>query len=325
MPAAPADALIHIQNLTRRYGRRRGIQDVTLAVPEGALFGFLGPNGAGKTTTIRVLLGFLRPTSGHARIFGQDCWAHSAAIKRDIGYVPGDLRLPAWMTGRQALAIFGAVRRRDLTAHGRDLARRFELDLSVKVRSMSRGMRQKLGLILALAHQPRLLILDEPTTGLDPLMQEQFRALLRELATRGGHTIFFSSHTLSEVEQLCDRLAIVRDGRIVVDASLEELRRKAGHEVVIRWKDAQTSRQIQPPSFLAAVDRNGDRDTQWRCTIDGPLQPLLQWLAAQPAVEDLAITRPDLETLFRRFYEPARPLQRPGLQFPQDTTPGGPS
>src|SRR5262245_31393865 len=133
--------IIAIDNLTRTYGRRRGIERVSLSVPEGILFGFLGPNGAGKTTTIRVLLGFLKPTSGGARIFGKECWRSSAAIKRDVGYLPGDLRLPAWMNGQQALSIFGAIRGVDLATRGRALAERFDLDLRVKVRSMSRGMR----------------------------------------------------------------------------------------------------------------------------------------------------------------------------------------
>src|SRR5262249_103001 len=150
-------SLIQLENLTRRYGHRRGVERVSLSVPEGALFGFLGPNGAGKTTTIRVLLGFLRPTSGEARIFGLDCWHDSKKIKRNVGYLPGDLRLPGWISGAKALSIFGAVRASDLAGSGRKLAETFDLDLGVKVRDMSRGMRQKLGLVLALAHSPRLL------------------------------------------------------------------------------------------------------------------------------------------------------------------------
>jgi len=142
-------SLIVLDNLTRCYGRRRGIERVSLSVAEGTLFGFLGPNGAGKTTTIRLLLGFLRPNDGAATIFGLDCWRASKTIKQEVGYIPGDPRLPPWMNGLNALAIFGAVRGRDLTHAGRDLAGRFDLDLRVKVRDMSRGMRQKLGLILS--------------------------------------------------------------------------------------------------------------------------------------------------------------------------------
>ena len=292
---------IQLDNLTRRYGRRRGVEGVSLSVPEGALFGFLGPNGAGKTTTIRVMLGFLRPTSGEARIFGLDCWRDSKAIKRDIGYLPGDLRLPAWMDGTNALSIFGAVRGRDLAGAGRELAEKFDLDLRVKVRDMSRGMRQKLGLILALAHSPRLLVLDEPTSALDPLMQQTLHELLRQRAA-AGHTVFFSSHSLGEVEQLCDRVAIVRAGEIVADESLAVLRDRAGHDVTIRWKDDAPALAIEPPEFLKLT--RCERAV-WQGTLEGPVRRLVDFLAGK-SVEDLSIGRPDLESLFRRFYEHER-------------------
>jgi beta-exotoxin I transport system ATP-binding protein len=290
--------VIETQSLTRRYGKRRGIESITLSVPEGSLFGFLGPNGAGKTTAIRVLLGFLRPTAGSASIFGFDCWRESRQAKVEIGYVPGDLRLYAWMNGAEALRMFGRIRRRDMLVLGRRLAEQFDLDLSVTVRSMSRGMRQKLGLILGLAHNPRLLVLDEPTSSLDPLMQEQLHRHLRSLAS-AGHTVFFSSHTLGEVEQLCDRVAIIREGVMVVNASLDELRVQSGHVVNIRWKNELAASQIDPPAFLEIQQR--DR-LIWTGILQGPVHDLVLWLSAQP-IDDLTITRPDLEMLFRRYYE----------------------
>ncbi len=289
---------IETQTLTRRYGSRRGIDEVTLGVPAGSLYGFLGPNGAGKTTAIRVMLGFLRPTSGAARIHGLDCWRQSRRVKADVGYVPGDLRLYPWLNGRRALRLVGAARKKDLTRRGRDLAEMLDLDPGVTVRRMSRGMRQKLGLIMALAPEPRVLILDEPTSALDPLMQERLREHLRGLA-RAGHTVFFSSHTLGEVEQLCDRVAIVRDGRLVTEGTLEEMRRRAGHEVTSRWA-GDASEPPEPPPVLRVVRREGPT---WVCDHHGPMAPLLAWLEGR-AVEDLSISRPDLETLFRRFYEP---------------------
>ncbi len=292
--------VIEIKSLTRRYGSRRGIEAVNLTVPEGSLFGFLGPNGAGKTTTIRVLLGFLRPTAGAASVFGMNCWQASSRIKADVGYIPGDLRLYPWMTGESALSIFGQVRGRDMVHGGRELAARFSLDTRVRVRAMSKGMRQKLGLILAMAHKPRLLILDEPTSGLDPLMQDQLRAELKALA-RAGHTIFFSSHTLSEVEALCDRVAIVKDGAIVEDASLDQLRTRAGHEVTIHWRPG--SPPPQPPSFLKLSRRD---DQQWHGLLEGPVSALADWLAGKP-INDLSIGRPDLESLFRTFYRQEPP------------------
>ncbi len=289
-------SIIETQSLSRVYGRRRGIETVDLCVPEGTLFGFLGQNGAGKTTMIRVLVGLLRPSAGSARIFGLDCWRASDAVKVDVGYVPGDLRMHGWMDGLTALRIWGLVRRRDLIAAGRQLAERFDLDLTTKVRNMSRGMRQKLGLILALVHKPRLLILDEPTVTLDPVMQEVVHQLLREMAA-ARHTVFFSSHSLGEVEQLCDRVAVIREGRLVADESLETLRRRAGHQVTIRWRD-QVAADAAPPSFLDVEHRSG---LVWSCMLSGGVEPLVAWLAGR-AVDDLAISRPDLETLFRSYY-----------------------
>jgi len=232
-------------------------------------------------------------------VLGLDCWRDSAKAKADIGYLPGDLRLYPWMTGLSALRFSAAARGRETSSIGNELAQRFSLDLHVKVRNMSRGTRQKLGLILALAHRPRLLILDEPTNSLDPLMQEELRQHLRERARGDGATVFFSSHTLGEVEQLCDRVAIVREGKLVADEPLEALRRRAGHEVSIRWKDPSAARSLTPPPFLKLAEANG---TTWHGMLDGPVDELLRWLASL-APDDLTISRPDLETLFRRFYE----------------------
>jgi len=290
-------SVIHLETLTRRYGRRRGVECLSLSVGQGELFGFLGPNGAGKTTTIRVLLGLLRATTGTARVFGLDCWRESKSIKRDLGYLPGDLRLPAWMNGDNALAIHGAVRGADLTRSGRELAERFQLDLRVRVRDMSRGMRQKLGLILALAHAPRLLILDEPTSSLDPLMQQTLLGLLRQLAAE-GRTLFFSSHSLGEVEALCDRVAILRDGQLVAHEPLAALRARAQHEVLIRWRDPASAAKFTPPAFLKLTRCEG---ALWQATLEGPAHTLVDFLAGKP-IEDLNIGRPDLETLFQRYY-----------------------
>lgn len=294
-------SIIQINQLTRSYGTRRGIHNVSLNVAEGSLYGFLGPNGAGKTTTIRVLLGFLRPTSGQARVFGKDCWKHSAWIKREVGYVPGDLRLWPWMNGHSALSVFGAVRGRELKARGKQIADMFELDLGVKVRAMSRGMRQKLGLVLAMAHDPKLLVLDEPTSALDPLMQDRFREYLRELASKGS-TVFFSSHTLGEVEALCERVAIVRSGEIVADSTLDELRAQARHEFDIRWADGAGAR-LPAPAFLSLTGATADR---WTGSIDASTLPDLIALLAGKPIADLRIARPDLETIFRRYYEDTR-------------------
>jgi len=294
--------IISSEGLTKRYGRRTGITGLRLAVAEGAVYGFLGPNGAGKTTTIRLLLGLLRPTAGRATIFGHDAWSQSARIKRDLGYVPGDLRLYPWMTGRSALKIVGRIRGCDVIRDGGALLERFELDPTVPVRKMSRGMRQKLGLVLALAHQPRLLVLDEPTAGLDPIMQDRLRRLLRERAA-AGHTVFFSSHSLAEAEDVCDRVGIVRAGRLVADEMLSTLRERACRAVRIRWSPG-TPVDLAAPADLLTVHRRTDHS--WECTLIGTVPPLLDWLVGKP-LEDLSIGQPDLENVFRRYYESEPP------------------
>ena len=271
---------------------------MSLRIDEGSLFGFLGPNGSGKTTTIRVLVGLLRPSEGRASLFGRDCWRAGRRIRDDVGYLPGDLRLyPTW-TGDQFLKLFGLIRRRDIATPGRDLAERFSLDMAVPVRKMSRGMRQKLGLLLALAHEPRLLILDEPTASLDPLMQEVLLCHLRTLAGK-GHTVFFSSHTLSEVERLCDRVAILREGRLVADETLETLRGRARRRFTIRWVHVKDAAGVKPPAFLAVDER---RNRTWDGSLTGQTPQLVRWAATQP-IEDLTIGHPDLDSLFRRYYE----------------------
>ncbi len=290
-------SVVITEQLTKRYGRRVGIELLNLNVGEGTLFGFLGPNGSGKTTTIRVLLGLLRASEGAARIFGLDCWRDSHRIKAEIGYLPGDLRLYPWFTCRDVSRIFGRARGRDLTDAVDELAAEFDLDQDVRVRNMSRGMRQKVGLILALAHRPRLLVLDEPTSSLDPLMQEKLYRHLRALAA-AGHTVFFSSHTLSEVERLCDRVVILRNGWLIADETLEALRARARRVVTIRWQRDANAAEVTPPEFLDVYERSNQ---QWQATLTGPAMELVQWSAARP-IEDLSIGQPDLDRLFQQYY-----------------------
>lgn len=292
-------AIIETQQLTRGYGRHRGIKTLNLSVPQGSLYGFLGPNGAGKTTAIRVLLGFLKPGGGSATILGRDCWRDGHAIKHDVGYLPGDLRLYPWMTGVAALKWVGQVRQTDITRSGRELADDFGLDLSRKVREMSRGTRQKLGLVLAMAYLPKLLILDEPTTSLDPIMQQTLHRRLRAMA-HNGHTVFFSSHTLSEVDRLCDRVAIVREGELVAEQSLASLRTEAGHWVTVRWKD-DNSANVEPPAFLKLSQKDG---RLWTGELTGPVDRFVSWLhGLDRGYEDLSIGPPDLEALFHHYYD----------------------
>lgn len=292
-------ALLATHALTKRYGATLALEGLNLELGEGGIFGFLGPNGSGKTTTIRLLLGLLHPTTGQAKIFGLDCWRESARIKRDLGYLPGDPRLYPEMTGLQLLKLCGAVRGAEMLRGGRELAEKFDFNLARRVSTLSRGTQQKLGLILALAHAPRLAILDEPTNGLDPIMQNRLKEHLRELAAR-GHTVFFSSHSLSTVEQLCDRVAILRRGKLIINTTLDDLRARAWREVRIDWRGGREPEGAAPKG-LEVIDR---AEGAWLCRWRGPVAPLLNWLGSGgvPPVDDLTLAPPDLENLFHEYY-----------------------
>ncbi len=311
-------SVIVTSNLCRGYGSRRGINDVNLTIQAGEIFGFLGPNGAGKSTTIRVLMGLLKASSGSAKIFGLDCWNDGPRIREDVGYVAGDVRLYPWLTTNRALLMLSKIRRRDLIPMGRKLAERFRLEIDLPVRKMSRGNRQKVALVLALAHSPKLVILDEPTSGLDPLMQDTLMACLREMATE-GHTVMFSSHTLSEVDTLCDHIAIVRDGRIVEDSTLNSLKAQAPRQMVVTLQPDQSANSIQWPSQLKMTyspDASGQtisqsaalmvspslRDRTCVLELIGTSAPLMNWAASQNFA-DVILGPPSLDVLFRRYYE----------------------
>ena len=294
-------AMIETSGLSKRYGGARGIDDVTLAVAEGEVFGFLGPNGAGKTTAIRLLMGLLRPTAGRAAIAGLDCWAQSTAVKRLVGYLPGEFAVDPGLTGAQILAYLGHLRGGVDRVHLRRLVERLELDPGKRFRAYSRGNKQKVGLIQAFMHRPRLLLLDEPTNGLDPLNQQTFYALVAE-ARAGGATVFLSSHVLPEVEHICQRVGIIRDGRLVaVDdvAALKELRQ---HVVELTFPAP-----VAPDRFTGLP---GVRDVTpaadgrvLRLAVQGDLRDVLQVAAGHDAT-NLVAREPSLEEVFLRFYAP---------------------
>ena len=225
-------AAIRTSSLTKDYGRGRGLFELDLQVAQQEVFGYLGPNGAGKTTTIRVLMGLIRPNAGSAYIFGLDCVRDAVDVKRKVGYLPGDVPQFGSLRGSEVVAYLGGMRGGVDRKVVRALSERFDLDLGRRFREYSSGNKQKLAIVLAFMHRPDLLILDEPTSGLDPLNQQEFYALLRE-TREAGATIFLSSHVLSEVEHVCDRVGILRAGRLVKVADLEELRRaRAQHDLV---------------------------------------------------------------------------------------------
>ncbi|MFK7822390.1 MAG: ABC transporter ATP-binding protein [Planctomycetaceae bacterium] len=296
-------SVIETLHLTKSYGSRRGVADVNLSVEPGEIFGFLGPNGAGKSTTIRMLTGFLRASSGHARVFGQDCWTNSDVIKREVGYVAGDVRLYPWLTTNRAFRIVSEIRGKDIEPRGRQLAERFRLECDLPVRKMSRGNRQKVALVLALAHDPKLVILDEPTSGLDPLMQDTLAECLREMA-EAGNTVFFSSHTLNEVETLCDRVAIVRNGAIVVDDKIQNLKAVAPRTVTLTFESEENAANIDWPDFVELKRRY---KTQCNLEIEGSAMELTKWANTQ-SITDITISPPSLDALFRGYYETQKEL-----------------
>ncbi|WP_448574836.1 ABC transporter ATP-binding protein [Thermomicrobium sp.] len=292
---------IVVERLTRSYGARRGVIDLTFQVQPGEIFGFLGPNGAGKTTTIRVLMGLLRPTSGSARIFGLDCWCQTTQVKEQVGYVPGDVRLWENLTGAQFLDFMAAFRARIDPKRRQMLLERFRVELDRPIKQLSRGNRQKLALVQALLHDPPLLILDEPTSGLDPLMQHEFLTFLMEERER-GKTIFLSSHQLAEVERVADRVGIIREGRLVAALPIEELRRRRTRpmEVVFAQPVDPQSLADLPSVRVLAVENGG---TRFQLGVQDDLPALLRRLSELPVI-DLTYAPPDLESIFLAYYQP---------------------
>jgi ABC-2 type transport system ATP-binding protein len=288
---------IETEKLTKSYGPNRGIVDLDLEVDEGEVFGFLGPNGAGKTTTIRTLLDHLRPTSGRARIFGIETTADPVAIHRRTGYLPGEFTLYDRLTGGQTIEYFGNLRGGVDPAYRASLIERLDLDPSRRFKEYSKGNKQKLGLVIAFQHRPELLVLDEPTSGLDPLVQQAFYGLVRE-AQAEGRTVFLSSHVLSEVERTCDRVAIVRDGRLVRTGRVDTLRDLAHHQVELRFPDGV------PTAEFAALPGVSDvvvEDHILRLRVAGPITPVLQ-AAARHELVDFLSREPSLEETFLAEY-----------------------
>jgi ABC-2 type transport system ATP-binding protein len=289
--------VIVIEKLTKSYGRHRGIIEVDLAVRAGETFGFLGPNGAGKTTTIRVLLDHIRPTSGRAFVLGIETTKDPVAIHRRIGYVPGEWTLYDRLTGEQTIRYFANLHGGVDRAYQRSLVERLDLDPSRRFKEYSRGNKQKVGLITALQHRPELLLLDEPTAGLDPLMQQVFFELVRE-ARSEGRTVFLSSHIIDEVERSCDRVAIIREGRLAKVDTVDGLRTMAYHQVEIRFVGAP------PVEAFAAIPGVTDvivDDHLLRMRVNGSIGPIVQ-AAAGYELADFTSREPNLEEVFLAEY-----------------------
>ncbi len=289
--------VIETERLTKSYGAYRGIIDLDLTVAEGEIFGFLGPNGAGKTTTMRVLLDLIRPTSGRAAVFGIETTRDPVAIHRRLGYLPGEFDLYDRLTGADTIAYFAALRGGVDAGYVSSLVERLDLDPSRRFREYSKGNKQKVGLVIALQHRPDLLILDEPTAGLDPLIQQTFFEIVRE-AKREGRSVFLSSHIIDEVDRTCDRVAIIREGRLVQVDRIEAIRRLAFHHVELSFA------QPVSPALFAALDGVSDvtvADAVVRMRVNGPIGGVLA-AAAPHGIVDVVSREPNLEDVFLAQY-----------------------
>ena len=293
--------IIQTNQLTKNYGRSRGILDVTFDIQEAEVFGFLGPNGAGKTTTMRTLMGLLHANSGSATIGGLDCWNESTEVKKLVGYLPGEFAFDPGLRGAQIIEYLGHLRGGVDQVYLRSLVERLGFDPSKRFREYSHGNKQKLGLVQAFMHKPRLFILDEPTSGLDPLNQQEFYKMVAEVRA-DGRTVFLSSHILPEVEHTCDRVAIIREGRLVrIDhvSSLKDIRQ---HDVEITFAGPASVDWFKQVAGMVNVAQGADERTL-QLNVQGALTEIIK-IAGEHNAINIDTHEPTLEEVFLRFYEP---------------------
>lgn len=288
--------IIEVSHLTKYYGKSRGIVDVSFNVEEGEIFGFIGPNGAGKSTTIRLLLALIYPTSGTARIFGKDCFRFGPEIRQDIGYLPSEVFYYEGMKVLDLLQYSASFYHKDCTQRLHELADIMELDLKRRIDDLSYGNKKKVGIVQGLLHEPSVLMLDEPTSGLDPLMQRKFFDLIRE-ENRKGATVFFSSHILSEVQRLCSRVAIIKEGSLIDLQDIKTLQKDTYKKIRIEAKGIDEGR------FAIDGVMNLERqDGAVRFFYKGNINTMLR-IISQQEVSDVTIEEPTLEEIFMHYYE----------------------
>lgn len=290
-------SVLHMVELTKYYGKRRGVEGLSLEVAEGEIFGFLGPNGAGKTTTMRLLVGLLRPSSGGAVVLGKDPWTQGPGLRQEIGYLPGELNLNARPKVGELIRHFARLRSATDVSYINSLVERLELDPSRRIGMLSKGNKQKVGLVVAFLGRPRILILDEPTGGLDPLVQNTFYQLASQ-ARAEGRSIFLSSHVLSEVEHIADRVGIIRDGKLVVVESIRALKAKALRRLTLRFREP-----VPPEVFrsLPGVEAVEEQSGGVRLSVTGDIDAAVK-TAARFTVESLYTSEADLDEIFLRYY-----------------------
>ena len=298
---------IDIDHLRKSYGSIQAVKGISLQVEQGEIFGFLGPNGAGKTTTIRCMLDVIRPTAGSIRILGLDAQRDKHALHQRIGYLPGDVRLPGDMTGRQIIDYFSRLQGLEPVLLA-DLVARFDVEMKRPLKGYSKGMRQKIGIMLAFMCDPDVLILDEPTSGLDPLLQRTFNDFLLEEQAR-GKTIFMSSHIMSDVEKVCQRVAVIRRGELITVEAVETLRQKAGQRVIVEFGDnasADIKTRIQELEHIPGVSNVTRNNTTYHFNISGTMDSLIKALSQYEVIR-LQVEEAPLEEVFLKFYEDASP------------------
>ncbi len=290
------EPVIVIDKLEKSYGKLQAVRGISMSVERGEIFGFLGPNGAGKTTTIRCMLDVIRPTAGTIRVLGMDAQQDTLVLHQHIGYLPGDVRLPGQMTGRQVINYFWRLQGREPVLLD-DLVTRFDVEIKRPLKGYSKGMRQKIAIVLAFMCDPEVLILDEPASGLDPLLQRTFNEFLLEEQTR-GKTIFMSSHIMSDVEKVCQRVAVIRGGALVTVEEVEKLREKAGQRVTVEFGDAVTEEELAGIPGVSGVSKI---NSSYHFHIGGSMDSLIKALSHHEVVRLLAEEAP-LEEVFLKFY-----------------------
>ncbi|MGZ8596450.1 MAG: ATP-binding cassette domain-containing protein [Actinomycetota bacterium] len=293
------DGIISADRLTKFYGHDRGVEDLSFSVGAGEVFGFLGPNGAGKTTTIRTMLDFIRPTSGAVRLFGLDAHHRGPEIHTRVGYLPGELALYERLTGERYLRDFAAFRGGIDLGYARDLATRLGLDLTKRIRELSHGNKQKVGLVQAFMHRPDLLVMDEPTQGLDPLVQQTFYAMLDEERERGT-TVFLSSHVMPEVERVCDRVGIIREGRLATVSDIGDLKSRVRRRIELHFEGPAPRDAFAQIPGVRGLRSHGD---ELSLEIEGSVDPVIKE-AARHTVINVATHEPSLEELFLTYFDP---------------------
>ncbi|ENQ3078197.1 ABC transporter ATP-binding protein [Bacillus cereus] len=289
--------MLIVQNVTKQFSNGKGLFDVSFQVKEGEVFGYLGPNGAGKSTTIRNLMGFIQPTSGTATIFGLDCWKDAAKIQRSVGYLPGEISFIEGMNGLEFLQLMQGMRGMKNNGRRDELIERFQFDVKTPIRKMSKGMKQKVGIVAAFMHDPEVLILDEPTSGLDPLMQQLFVELILEEKQK-GKTIFMSSHIFTEIERTCDRVGIIKEGRLLTVENIHDLRAKQ-RQVIDVTVSSHEELQSLKKTTLQIESIQGHTAS---IIVQGNYNELLQTLA-QYNVIGFQVRTMDLENIFMHYYD----------------------